>query len=244
MKTSLIHSLFIASALLASPAISHAEIINGGFESGPTGWTESGGAGNFSVVTSLPGQFVTINPVEGAHFGVIATDGPIAAPSVLSDSISQTFTVSADTPFLVFNYRFVTDGYNDPFFNPGASAVLTPTLGSPITLFAISRDDLQAGGEGDLRDGASYLGVQTIGQSAWQPSSTDLSAFVGQSVTLSLSVNNGGDTGFLFASKLAVDNVHLSTTPVPEPGTFVIAFAVLGLVGVRTYGRIRQMRSA
>jgi hypothetical protein len=251
MKNQLIHSLLTpartalaAAALLALPAISHAAITNGGFESGTTGWTETGGSGNFGAVISLPGQFEDINPTEGLHFGVIATDGPIAAPSVQTDGISQSFTISGDSPFLVFDYRFLTDGYNDPFFNPSATAILTPSLGAPITLFAISRNDLQAGGDGDLLAGASYLDVQTIGQSIWQTLSTDLSSYAGQSVTLSFSVNNGGDTDYLFVSKLAIDDVRTSATPVPEPGTYAMAIAILSLVGVRVYTRSRQMHSA
>ncbi|MEI9865060.1 MAG: PEP-CTERM sorting domain-containing protein [Limisphaerales bacterium] len=68
----------------------------------------------------------------------------------------------------------------------------------------------------------------TIGQSAWQFISTDLSAFAGQTVTLSFTVDNNGDSDFLLDSQLAIDNLQLA--PVPEPATGALLAGGLGLV--------------
>ncbi|MDD5201416.1 MAG: hypothetical protein PHC88_16620 [Terrimicrobiaceae bacterium] len=219
-----VRSLVLATLVAGVVPSVHALIINPGFESGTTGWTESGGVGNFTAPSSLPGLFLTVNPAEGASFGLITNDG------VDTETISQTFTLSAGPQFLTINYRFLTDEYNDPAFNDLAQAVLTPTVGAPITLFSVSRDDLQAGGAGPLLPGATFTDVQTIGQSAWHSSVTDVSAYAGQAVTLSFSVNNASDPDFLLSSRLAVDNIQVSA--VPEPGAASVAVAALALVQI------------
>lgn len=227
-------SLFLATLLTSLVPAIQAQIINPGFESGTTDWTESGGSGNFTAPASVDGLFVTINPVEGAKFGLISNDG------VATETISQTFTLSAGPQFLTISYRFLTDEFNDPAFNDAAQAVLTPTIGSPITLFSVSRNDLQAGGTGPLLPGATFIDVQTIGQDTWQTSTTDVSAFAGQAVTLSFSVDNGGDPDLLLESRLAVDNVQISA--VPEPDSSAVAIAAAALVGVQVMRRISSRR--
>lgn len=212
----------LLAAVIVVPGLVQAQITNPGFELGTTGWTEAGGSGNFTTPTSYSGVYQTINPVESTHFGLITDSG------VFTETISQTFTLSGSPQLLSFSYRFLTDEYNDPFFNPVASAILTPSFGGPITLFSVSRNDLQAGGAGSLLPGASYIDVGTIGQSAWQFISTDLSAFAGQTVTLSFTVDNNGDSDFLLDSQLAIDNLQLA--PVPEPATGALLAGGLGLV--------------
>jgi len=201
---------------------STAQVANPGFESGTNSWVETGGSGNFSTPTSYVGVYQTVNPVQGSHFGLISNDG------VDTETISQSFLVGPGTQYLDFNYRFLTDEYNDPAFNDTAYATLTPTVGSPTTLFSVSRNDLQADGAGPLLPGASYIDVQTIGQSSWQSFSTDISAYAGQLVTLSFSVNNDGDPDDLLDSQLAVDNVQV----VPEPGPATLLAGGLGLLAV------------
>ncbi len=213
----------LATAIIA-PSLLQAQIVNPGFELGTTGWAETGGSGNFTTPASYSGVYQTINPVEPVHFGLITDSG------VFTETISQTFTLSGSPQLLSFSYRFLTDEYNDPFFNPVASATLTPSFGSPVTLFSVSRNDLQAGGAGSLLTGASYIDVGTIGQSEWQFISTDLSAFAGQSVTLSFTVDNHGDADFLLDSQLAIDNLQFS--PVPEPMTSALLAGGFGLVAL------------
>jgi hypothetical protein len=194
--------LALALAGLA-PAASQAQIINGDFQFGTRGWTESGEAGNFSTPAFIVGLYETVEPVVGFQFGLITDD------DVYTETISQSFLVSSDGSELSFDYRFLTGEYNDPAFNPTAYAVLTPSAGVPVTLFSVSRDDLQAGGAGPLLPGAQYIDVETIGQSAWQHVYADLSAYAGQTVTLTFYVDNDGDPTFLLSSSLAIDNVSL-----------------------------------
>ncbi len=229
--TRLTKSALLAAAIIA-PSLVQAQITNSSFELGTTGWTETGGLGNFTTPTSYSGVYQTINPVQTTHFGLITDSG------VLTQTISQTFTLSGSPQFLSFSYRFLTDEYNDPFFNPVASAILTPSFGDPITLFSVSRNDLQANGAGSLLPGASFIDVGTIGQSAWQFLSTDLSAFAGQTVTLSFIVDNNGDSDFLLDSQLAIDNLQIS--PVPEPAISALLAGGFGLVALL---RLRRRNS-
>lgn len=48
-------SLLAAALAVLAPASSHAQITNPGFELGTTGWTETGGSGNFSTPTTYAG---------------------------------------------------------------------------------------------------------------------------------------------------------------------------------------------
>lgn len=205
--------------LLGGLVHSHADVLNGGFESGTSSWVESGGSGNFTAPAQLTGFYQTISPDEGAQLGVISNDG------LALETISQTFTLPAEPVTLSLRYLFLTDSYNDPAFNDSARAVLTPGSGAPITLFTVSRNDLQAGGDGPLLPGAQFFDVQTISQSLWQTSTTDLSAYAGQTVTLSFEVDNGGDPDFVLESRLAVDRVSLAAVPEPAAGLLPVLAA-------------------
>lgn len=225
-------TLLVAAATIIAPGLVQAQITNPGFELGTTGWTETGGSGNFTTPTSYAGVYQTIHPVQATHFGLITDSG------VFTETIAQTFTLPGSPQNLSFSYRFLTDEYNDTFFNPVASATLTPAIGSPISLFSVSRNDLQAGGTGSLLPGASFIDVGTIGQSAWHSLSTDLSAYAGQSVTLSFTVDNNGDSDFLLDSRLAIDNLQVA--PVPEPTADAL---LAGGFGLLTLLKLRRKQS-
>ncbi len=216
-----------------TPALYADPLVNGDFESGLSGWSESGGSGLFSAPDSLAVFYETISPLESGHFGLVSNNG------VESSSISQTFDITNN--YIVFSYRFLTDEYNSGAdFNDFASITLTIN-GTPTTLLSVSRDDLQLGGEGSLSDGASYLDNTQhgfdIGQDSWRTYSADVSAFVGQTGTLSFSITNVNDsTADIGVSHLAVDNVHLSA--VPEPATYAI-LTVAGLLMLVRRWRLR-----
>ncbi|MGC3960039.1 MAG: hypothetical protein QM813_19550 [Verrucomicrobiota bacterium] len=133
-------TLLAASLALIAPLATQGQILNPSFESGTASWIETGGFGNFTAPTLVAGLYQTVNPVQGTRLGLISNDG------VATETISQTFTLSAGPNYLTFSYRYLTDEYNDPFANDAAWATLTPTVGSPLTLFSVSRNDLQAGG--------------------------------------------------------------------------------------------------
>ncbi len=197
-------------ALAVAAASAHAQIKNPGFEFLTADWVQTGDLANFTAPTAIVGVYQTINPVESTHFGLVSNEG------IGSKTISTSFVVTGnatDSKFLNFEYRFLTDEYNQPLFNDSAEVVLTPAGGNPITLVHVSRDDLQTAGAGALLPGAAYLDTQTIGQSGWHTSTTDISALAGKTVTLSITVDNGGDAAFLVDSKLAIDNLRITNVP-------------------------------
>jgi hypothetical protein len=207
MKTIL--TSFLAASTLAV-ASAEAEIKNPGFEFLTADWSQSGDLGNFTAPTSLIGVYQSINPVESSHFGLISNSG------VGTKTISTTFVVdgsATSAKFLNFEYRFLTDEINQPLFDDTATVTLTPAGGSPVTLVKVSRSDLQASDSVALLPGAAYIDTQTIGNSGWLTSTTDISAYIGQTVTLSFTVDNDGDAAFLVDSKLAIDNVRITDVP-------------------------------
>ncbi|MDB6153643.1 MAG: sorting protein [Chthoniobacteraceae bacterium] len=224
-----------AFAILTSSASFGSTLANGGFESGTSGWTEAGGSGLFSTVSSLPGFYQTINPPQSGAFGLLSNNG------VDAESISQTFEITDN--YLIFSYWFLTDEYNSgPDYNDSAHATLT--IGE-VTSFVLtlSRDQLQAGGEGALLDGAAFLdnseSGHDIGQSAWQTLSVNVSSFIGQPATLSFDLNNVNDsTSDIGVSQLAVDDVHFAS--VPEPASATVAFFLIGMAGI---ARLRRAGS-
>ncbi|MGH8046631.1 MAG: hypothetical protein ACREKL_05260 [Chthoniobacterales bacterium] len=206
-------SLAIASAV-------QAQIKNSDFEFLTADWTQTGDLGNFTAPTSIIGVYRSINPVEGTHFGLVSNEG------VGTKTISTTFVVGGDATsakFLNFEYRFLTDEINQTAFDDSATVVLTPAGGTPVTLVEVSRKDLQADDSVALLDGAAYLDTQTIGQDGWLTSTTDISAFAGKTVTLSITVGNGGDAAFLVDSKLAIDNLRITDVPDTLPPVLKIS---------------------
>lgn len=218
--------LLLVSSLSALASSSAAVLFNGSFESGTSGWTEAGGSGLFTTASLLDGAYATVNPTAGATFALISNNGVSVA------SASQTFDISAGV--LSLNYRFLTDEHNTGVdYNDSASIILT-IAGNPTTLLSVSRNDLQAGGEGSLLSGASFIDNTQfgfdIGQSTWKTLVFDTSGFIGQSATLTFQVNNVGDSTLdIGVSQLAFDNVQ----QVPEAGAPALLVAALGLTALR-----------
>lgn len=217
-------ALLVTAALAAA---SHAAVLsNGDFESGLTGWTESGGSGLFTTVSELDGAYINILPVSGAKFALVSNNG------ITAGSISQTFDLTDN--FLHVSFRFLTDEYNTGAdYNDFARISLT-VGGIPTTLATISRNDLQAGGTGLVLGGAALHDNteygHDLGQSGWQNLLFDVSPYFGQSGTLTFEVNNvGGSDPDIGVSLLAVDNVRV----IPEPGSALLLLGAAGFVGLR-----------
>ena len=236
----LFHGVLIRSALLVGilgslAASAPSAILNASFEAGTVNWSEGGGSGLFSATGSLTGSYKTVSPSQGSQFGVISNNG------VDLETISQTFTITDN--YLIFDYLFLTDEYNTGAdYNDFARATLTIGVNTS-TLFTVSRNSLQAGGEGALLTGASFYDNTEsgfdIGQTAWNSAAVNLASYIGQSATLTFEVNNvNGSDAFIGVSQLAVDNVRLAAA-VPEPGTAALE---VGALGVLLFGGWRSRR--
>jgi hypothetical protein len=239
----------LTAGTVALPILSHAQIVNPGFESGLTGWTVTAGdtdntLGDFTTATSLPGLSpnLTVNPTEGSQFGLIS-DGLLNYSGFGdTETISQSFNVSS-AGTLSLNYLFTTEAVNQPAYNPFAQITLTPGVGSPVTLASVSRNDLQAdpADAGPLSPGAAYAvggDPNDIGLDAWQTASISLSSYVGQNVTLSFSISQDAYPNDSFLNdQLAVDNIQVAAVPEPNAGVLLAGgFGLLTALKLRCHG--------
>jgi hypothetical protein len=243
--------------LFAVTAPAGAEVVNPSFEDGLTGWTLqgsnitlplvepfpappppppalSGAAGNATTAPSLPG----VLPTHGSAFAVLSTaqgdpliPGSAGGPRTAT-SIFQTFVLSTSGPvILAFDYLFMTNEINTAFqFNDAFEALLVPSVGLPIRIVLAQRNDLQPNGSGELEP----LAIPGVGGYAagtpWLTGAVDVSAFVGQTVTLRFTVWDVGDNAG--NSAVAIDNVRFDgvSEVIPEPSG--LALAGLGAAGL------------
>jgi hypothetical protein len=249
--------LVLASPVLAAP------LTNGGFETGLTGWTvtgstittppampfpappppppATGGAAGDATTLMMragtpPGPLTTILPTEGANFAFL-TNGPGAART--ATRLSQTFDLPAGgaglTGTLLFDYRFMTNDINTSSqFNDAFQATLAPAAGAPFSLVLVSRNDLQPDGSGPL----TALAMAGVGGfragTGWLTASVDVTALLGQAVTLSFVVWDVGDNAG--DSAAALDNVRVTLVAggaVPEPPALALFGA--GALGLLAY---------
>lgn len=217
---------------LCVPSESYAASINGGFETGFTGWTT---IGNTSIKTA---EFDS-GPTQGTYEALVTnSSSSISAPDLETflgletgslnelgngnttngSAIKQTFTANAGD-VVTFDWNFVTNEEPETVFNDFAfvslnsSSTLASTLSSSLVPFSAFTQ--QTGFQ------ASSFTIPTSG-----------------TYTLGLGVSNVTDT--TGDSGLLVDNVSLK--PVPEPSA-VLGTLVLGAFGACSLLK-RQQKSA
>ena len=141
----------IAAVLAAGASTAKADlIVNGGFESGFTGWTvtnQAGGSGNWFI------QSGTLSPTSG--FTVPAPPGPTHAamtdqPGPGSHALIQSFTVPVGSPTVILSF--------DWFVGNRAGAFATPnSLDFTVSPNQQARVDILTAGAGAFDLGASVV---------------------------------------------------------------------------------------
>jgi len=218
-------SLIVTSVFCPSP--SHAAIVNGEFDTGDfSGWSA---IGNTSIQTSSYAS----DPTEGTYQALVSTVGDTAAPADLEtflgllpgsldniggsiaqgSAIKQTFTADAGQT-LTFRWNFLTDEATpSQFFNDFSFVTIgsLSKLADTSSAFVTSKTTFN-----------KETGFQTF---SYTIPTTDTYA-------LGIGVTNVGDA--FGTSGLLVDNVSLSSTPVPEPNSawVTLAFSVLTIGAV------------
>jgi len=234
MKTVLLAAICAA----ATPTLSRAAIINGGFETGDlTGWTLAGSG--FAT-----GSGIGVTPPEGSFQGYIETTGNLTDPGmaviaslgvpgsailalgagtpVNGTGLSQSVTVSAgDT--LSFDWDFLTDELSEPsmyndfgFFTISSSAFLLASRNS-------STYDVTSPPPG------------FEGQTDWMTQSYTFPS--AGTYTIGFGVLNVGDPGY--DSALLIDAVMI---PVPEPASIVLLASGLSVFVLRQRRRRAEER--
>ncbi len=225
-------SLALLAALSASvcitPALAAPVIVNGGFESGFTGWTrvdQLGGDGTFFIQsgTQSPVFLDTVPaPPEGSQAAMTDSNGPGA------HVLYQDFVASAGPATLSFQLFL------------GNRAGL---FGSPNTLdFSVAAINQQARVD-ILKASADPFSVAAADVLLTLFATTDATLdtsyhTISADITAVLAANDGqtlrlrfAETDNVFPFQLGVDDVRITGgTAVPEPGSFALAgLALLGL---------------
>ena len=238
MKKSLfLAAAFVGSGIVTSPVLASG-FVNGGFESGDwTGWTQGGGYWNGGAVSPtdyLPGGAnYNMSGNKSAIVGV--GNDPITGKSmVLSGNYAARINDSSPNYHVSVISQTVTN-YTDPNIYFAWSAVLEASHGvGDSDYFSLKLTDNTVG---DVLyqvsyDSASTPGFfQTIGNwyySDWQIQNLNVSGRIGHDFTLTLLGSDcpyGAHGGYVYLDGFG------SALPVPEPETYVMLLAGLGLVG-------------
>jgi hypothetical protein len=207
-----------AAAFGLAASVSQAQIVNGGFEAGLTGWTvvdQVGSEGTFLVQTG------TTTPLSG----VTVPPSPEGLAAAMSDSLGgpgshllyQDFVVPTGVATATLSFQLLVRS-DAEFVNPGHLDFATPDLNQQVRV-----DLLSATG-----DPFSTTVLQTLFQT--QPGDPLVSGYtLYQFDVAALLQGNGGQTLRLrfaeadnvFFLNLGVDAVSLSinAAPIPEPST-------------------------
>lgn len=188
--------VFLLSCLTAS-WVSATPIQNGSFSSGFDKWEGYIGQDINNSLSVTPADLISGDP----HFDATGSNALLKNDDTFYQIIlSQTFDLPAVPSILSFDYFwFPTDASVDTF--QASFAVFNGTdFDSPIDLF-----------NGSPKIGSSLSAI-----------SYNMSSYDGKKIRLDFILT---DNDFNAADTLQVDNVIVSTTPVPEPSTLYMLFA-------------------
>ena len=222
--------LLVVTALSTPLAQASTEIIvNGGFETEDfTGWevNEKGGSALFveSGFLSPATAYTTVGPDTGVFYAL--ADGPFGATALV-----QRFTLGAVSNASLSFDMFVNSGVEGAVHATGldqeTGGSYEPNQHVRVDILSETADAFDTG-SGVL--GTYYLGINNppgdLNYSHYQIDVTGLLAAGGNYQLRFAQVNN---QAYLLQG---VDNVSLTVTPVPEPETYALMVAGLGLVGV------------
>jgi hypothetical protein len=236
-KTSGLQALILAGLALAGTQAQAANLIqNGGFEAdaavsyAPANWQvfESGAIGGVAASsgTSAPASgWDTIGAASGSNYGII--DAYSLGGYALSQSFSTGLVSSATLSFSMF-------------VNSSDAAIvdasgLDYTTGGTYDTNHHVRVDLLSAGADPLHTGSSVLRSFDLGSANALNTVNNYSNY---SFDVGTDLAAGGNYVLRFAAvtnlaqmQVGIDNVSLNVTPVPEPESYAMLLAGLGLLG-------------
>ena len=226
----------VALALTVGSAGAQQEIVNGGFETGTfAGWstqTWPGANGNVQVTSSTVGPIsglAQIGPHSGTYYALTDMFGPGAY------SIFQTFNIAGPSSSATLSFALsVSNHAGAPIIGPDFNPFAGPNQYVSVDLFS-----------GALTDGFSTaVPLQNFfkGTFPGQPS-----PYIVYTFDVTPWLNQAGDYTIRFAEvdnqsflNMAVDDVSLMNSSVPEPASIVLL--ATGLIGV--FGVAHRRRNA
>jgi hypothetical protein len=251
--------VILLSAFVLLSTSGYADIINGGFESGLTGWTVGGTDGNVQVLASgdfaaQPGGSPSIAAPFGSHYSLLSNGAGDRGGSPL-----DTTTLTSD-PYLVgagASISFVLDFFTNEFStssggNPDFYDVSVLLGGVSVATIASGNVDGAQTAIAGIDCNSTFLvapdGTTVCSHSGLQTfNNLDLSAFVGSTVQFQFLVSDAaciamgcdhlGDNSV--DSALLVDGVTMTTVPEPHAWILLVTVAILTHLTLR---RRRQHR--
>ncbi len=223
--------ILIASTAQASAA---SLILNGGFESGFSGWTrvdQAGSAGSFLLQTgtlSPTNGFTVPAPPEGTTAAMSDSEGPG------SHVLYQDFVVpTGDFSFLLTLQLFINNG-DTTFRTPSTLSFSTPTLNQQfrIDIISTTADVFSVAGAGILQNVYQTQAGDPLvsGYNLISANLTDvLKANAGQ--TLRLRFAEVDNVSFFNAG---LDDIQINPSQVPEPSTYIAGGGLLVLAWMRS----------
>lgn len=212
-------------------------IVNGGFESGFTGWTRADQIGSDGTFFNQTGLVSPVNafdipaPPEGTHAAM--TDSGAGGSHVLY----QDFTVPASLPIGLVRFSlFLNNGAETYFFGPGLDWAATNQAGG-LTLNQQARVDIISTTADPFSTAAADVLANLYSTTAATPAVTGYNAFE-IDLTAFFQAHAGETLRLRFAEvdnvnffNFGVDNVGISF--IPAPSTAVAAVSMMGLMVVR-----------
>jgi len=232
-----------------SPAKAVELIINGGFETGDTGWTKNvqlGSDGNFfnvpyaGGITPLSSMPFQLNIAGGNRFSVTDAQGPG------SYALTQAFTIAPGSGNV--NYSFQTFANNWATVISNGSELSTRDFSTP-TLVQNAVVDIIKGSADPFTNLASDI-IATLFALADGPadSSVNPNPWTTYAGTLSLAPGTYkirfAETDNVNIFNQGVDNVSLSTSEVPLPAALPLFATGLGALGLLGWWRKRKAQAA
>ncbi len=222
--------LLVMGAALSVPfAQASTEIIvNGGFETGNfTGWevNEKGGSALFveSGFVSPATAYPTIGPNTGGFYAL--ADGPFGATSLV-----QRFSLGAVSSASLGFDMFVNSGAVSAVHATG----LDQTSGGSYEPNQHVRVDILSGTANAFDTGSGVLGTYYLGINSpkgdlnYSHNQIDVTGLLAAGGSYQLRFAQVNNQDYLLQG---IDNVSLTITPVPEPKTYALMVAGLGLIG-------------
>jgi hypothetical protein len=244
-------TVLIAAFALVSAHASAAQLItNGGFEAdasttyAPSGWTitELGSVGAVAADNAAGGVshasgWASAGAASGSYFGSIDAYGLGAW------SLAQTFSTGAVSQAALSFQMFINDQSDD------GHAIVGSNLNweSGNDLYYARVDILKAGADA-FATGNDVIKSLYIGGATGRKYGSQSNSYLSYNFDLSDVLATGGQYTLRFAvannipaqMQLGVDNVSLQVTAVPEPQSYALMLAGLGMIGAVARRRSRR----
>jgi len=235
MKTLTTKTLWISMALTCALSTqARADlIVNGGFESGLSGWSRADQVGSEGTFVLQTGTSSPVNgdPVPAPPGGIRAAMTDAEGPG--SHVLYQDFTIPSLLPGAILNFALFVGNRADRFATPASLDFGTPTLNQQarVDILAAGADPFSLAPADVLLNVFRTNVGDPLVSSGYINHSVDITSLLNSHVGQSLRLRFA-ETDNLSIFQYGVDNVSLleSSQVVPEPSTWL--FTSCGLVAI------------